>query len=206
MPLPVPDLLVVRAKVCKANVAITDFAASIVTVHDRGPGARSTPTGKDGAGSGCGRKRHRGTTRIRLRAISTTVDPCGRTSYRATPGTRFTCCKGKGLQSKCRGDRFRCVHGHCARRGPGARSTPPVKAGGALPTMAVSVTAAPARIRLNTSSRTTVCPITIGLRLPLPLLATCESGRCGTGTNYIGVPRVSKVGVKSAYPIAKGER
>jgi hypothetical protein len=33
VPLPVPDVFVVRAKVCKANVAVTDFAAFMVTVH-----------------------------------------------------------------------------------------------------------------------------------------------------------------------------
>jgi hypothetical protein len=33
VPLPLPDLFVVRAKVCKANVAVTDFAASMVTAQ-----------------------------------------------------------------------------------------------------------------------------------------------------------------------------
>jgi hypothetical protein len=33
VPLPVPDVFVVRAKVCKAKVAVTDFAAFMVTVH-----------------------------------------------------------------------------------------------------------------------------------------------------------------------------
>ena len=34
VPLPVPNVFVVRAKeVCKANVAVTDLAAFMVTVH-----------------------------------------------------------------------------------------------------------------------------------------------------------------------------